>query len=140
MIYKLIQRIRLRMNKTVDVSELESCPACRGQAVYHELQLKKRFLFFFTIKRFYPERVRCMSCRLMMECHGLIKDYCFLLWNRRVAMPESEAARLNAVIVERDNLKSLLAQYQAQNEDLRKDYERVLAASNAGRSCSNTLP
>lgn len=125
MLNKLVQWLILRDNKEVNVTELEPCPACRGQAVYMDVLLKNSWWRrLFKLTRHKPQRIQCQECSIMLECSGLRKEYAYLLWNRRVEMPESEVARLNSVIGERDNLKSLVAQLQVQVVGLRDDYER----------------
>lgn len=109
----------------IDTSELESCPACRGQAAYHTMQLKNtwwRRLFRLSIHR--PVRIECDVCSIMLDCSGLRKEYAFLLWNRRIEHPNTLAAQLNTAIVERDNYKSLVPQLSQQLESVTIDYER----------------
>lgn len=61
----------------------------------------------------------------MLDCSGLRKEYAFLLWNRRVEHPQSDAQRLNEVLVARDNYKSLAEQLRGQLEGMTADYERL---------------
>lgn len=123
---KLIQWFLLRRNKEIDTTQLESCPACRGQANYFDMMVKNSWWRrLFGLSRHKPNRIECEVCSIMIDCSGLRKAYAFLLWNRRLEHPGTLAEHLNKVIIQRDNYKSQVEQLLPQLESMTADYERL---------------
>ena len=125
MLIKPLQWLYVKCHPEIDTSELESCPACRGQAKYsHSLLKNTWWRRLFRLPIHWPERIQCLNCSIMLDCSGLRKAYAYLLWNRRIEHPNTLAAQLNKAIVERDNYKSLVPQLSQQLESMKADYER----------------